>query len=48
VSALAPYSVGALADLYGIGSALALTAAFFLLGAATMYLLPETKGQELT
>ncbi len=47
VSALAPYSVGALADLYGIGSALALTAAFFLLGAATMYLLPETKGQQL-
>jgi MFS family permease len=47
VSALAPYSVGALADLYGIGSALALTAAFFLLGAATIFLLPETKGQEL-
>ena len=48
VSALAPYSVGALADLYGIGSALAVTAAFFLLGAATMFLLPETKGKELS
>ncbi len=48
VSALAPYSVGALADVYGIGSALALTAAFFLFGAATMYLLPETKGASLS
>jgi MFS family permease len=46
-SALAPYTIGALADQYGIGSALALTSAFFLLGAALMYLLPETRGAQL-
>ena len=46
-SALAPFIIGALSDIYGIGSALALTAFFFLLGAAIMFLLPETKGQEL-
>ena len=46
-SALAPFSVGALADIYGIGSALAVTAFFFLLGAGFIFLLPETKGQYL-
>jgi len=46
-SALAPYTVGALADRFGIGSALAVTAGFFLMGAAVMFLLPETKGQQL-
>jgi MFS family permease len=48
VSALAPFVVGALADRYGIGSALALTAFFFLMGAVIIFLLPETKGHELT
>lgn len=47
-SALAPFIIGALADHYGIGSALILTAFFFLLGAVTIFLLPETKGQQLT
>ena len=47
-SALAPFIIGALADNYGIGSALALTAFFFLLGAVIIFLLPETKGQQLT
>ncbi|MEK6553275.1 MAG: MFS transporter [Bacteroidota bacterium] len=47
-SALSPFVVGALADHYGIGSALALTAFFFLMGAVIIFLLPETKGQELT
>jgi MFS family permease len=47
-SALAPFVVGALADHYGIGSALALTAFFFLMGAVIIFLLPETNGQELT
>jgi MFS family permease len=47
VSALAPFSIGALADTHGIGSALAVTAAFFLAGAALMALLPETRGREL-
>jgi len=48
VSALAPWSIGALADRYGIGSALALTAAFFVAGAVLMLRLPETRGQDLT
>jgi MFS family permease len=46
-SALAPYTVGALADLYGIGSALAITSAFFLTGAGLIFSLPETRGKEL-
>jgi MFS family permease len=46
-SALAPIMIGALSDVYGIGSALALTSCFFLLGAVVMFLLPETRGQEL-
>jgi MFS family permease len=48
LSALAPFTIGALADVYGIGSALMLTSAFFLLGAVMIFLLPETKGIELT
>lgn len=46
-SAFAPYTVGMLADIYGIGSALAITSAFFLVGAVTIFSLPETLGQEL-
>ncbi len=46
-SALAPYTIGALADAWGIGSALALTSLFFLTGAGLMKLLPETKGRAL-
>ncbi len=46
-SALAPFTIGALADDYGIGSALALTSAFFLAGAGLIFLLPETRGQQL-
>jgi len=47
VSALAPFTIGALADRHGLGSALALTAAFYVAGAFLMRFLPETKGQEL-
>ena len=47
VSALAPFTIGALADRHGIGSALALTSAFYVAGALVILLLPETKGQEL-
>ncbi len=47
VSALAPFSIGAIADARGIGAALAVTAAFFALGGALIFLLPETKGQAL-
>jgi MFS family permease len=46
-SALAPFTIGKLADIYGIGSALALTAAFFLIGAMMILLLPETRGVTL-
>jgi MFS family permease len=47
-SALAPATVGVLAQVYGVGSALAMTSAFFLLAALLVLLfLPETKGAEL-
>ena len=46
-SALAPYTIGALADLHGIGTALAVTSAFFFLGGIAIFSLPETRGQEL-
>lgn len=46
-SALAPFTVGALADRYGIGSALAFTSVFFAAGGALIYLLPETRGEAL-
>jgi len=47
VSALAPYSIGVLADRSGFGVALTATAAFFLLGAALVKALPETAGRAL-
>jgi len=46
-SALAPLTIGALADRFGIGSALAVTSVFFIAGGALVYLLPETKGEDL-
>jgi len=46
--ALAPFTIGALADRFGIGSALAFTSMFFAAGGALMFLLPETRGGELT
>jgi len=47
-SALAPFAVGAIADRKGIGPALALNSAFFLLGSVLIFTLPETKNTELT
>jgi MFS family permease len=47
LSSLAPWLVGFFADRYGIGSALALNSAFFILGAAIIFTLPETKQAEL-
>jgi MFS family permease len=47
VSALAPFTIGALADRAGLGPALATTSGFFLLGAASIMLLPETRGTDL-
>jgi MFS family permease len=46
-SALAPFVVGILADRRGIGSALALTSAFFVAAALLILLLPETRGESL-
>jgi len=46
-SALAPFAIGAIADRKGIGAALALNSAFFLVGSALIFTLPETKNTEL-
>ncbi|MES1261487.1 MAG: MFS transporter [Acidobacteriota bacterium] len=43
LSSCAPWVVGFFADRYGIGASLALNSAFFLLGAALIFTLPETK-----
>jgi MFS family permease len=47
--AVAPYTIGAVATLPGIGIGLAMgtTSAFFLLGAALVFTLPDRSGQEL-
>lgn len=45
--ALAPYVIGLLAKQYTIGSGLALTSAFFVLGAVLIFFLPDTSKQEL-
>ena len=48
MSAFAPMVIGALADQHGLGTALTLTAAFFLAGGWLVYALPETRGRELS
>jgi MFS family permease len=48
LSALAPLTVGVVADRSGLGWALVLNAGYFLLAALLVFLLPETKGRELT
>jgi MFS family permease len=48
LSALAPVTLGAIADARGLGAALALTVAFFLAAAILVGYLPETKGTALT
>ena len=47
VSALAPALIGAISNVWGIGGALAVTSAFFLLGGVLVLFLPETKGEQL-
>ncbi len=47
ISALAPLSIGLLARDHGIGPALALTSAFFLLGAVLILFIPDTTGKQL-
>ncbi len=46
-SALAPFTVGSIADRSGIGAALGLNSAFFLIGAVLIFTLPETRNTEL-
>ncbi|MFI5360998.1 MAG: MFS transporter [Elusimicrobiota bacterium] len=43
-SAAAPFCIGLASDRWGIGSALAMTAGFYVAGAALMFALPETRG----
>jgi MFS family permease len=47
LSALAPFTIGALARSRGLSMAFTLTAAFFLFSAAVAFALPETKGRKL-
>jgi MFS family permease len=47
LSALAPFTIGALAKGYGLALAFYLTAGFFLFSAFTAFALPETKGKSL-
>lgn len=47
LSALAPLTVGAVADKSGLSWALVLNAGYFLVGAALVFFLPETKGRKL-
>ncbi len=49
LGALAPLTIGTLAAMpqFGIGTALALTSAFFLIGALLIYALPDTSGEPL-
>jgi len=48
LSAFAPVLIGVLADRFGIGSALAATALFYVAGAGAMLFLPETRGEALS
>jgi MFS family permease len=48
LSALAPITLGAVADKQGLAAALSLTVAFFVIAAVLVGFLPETKGRELT
>lgn len=47
LSALAPFTIGALAKTHGLSLAFYLTAAFFLFSASVAFALPETKGKPL-
>jgi MFS family permease len=47
MGAFGPYTIGVLAEKQGIGSALALTSAFFAAGAVLILWVPETRGKPL-
>lgn len=46
-SAAAPSGIGAAANRYGLGTAIAVDALFFALGGVLIWFLPETRGAEL-
>ena len=46
-SAMAPWAVGAVAEKHHLGPAQALTSILYVVGAALMLLLPETRGKAL-
>jgi MFS family permease len=48
ISAAAPFTVGALATVYGLGAALVVTSLAFLLAAALWAWIPETRGRALS
>ena len=48
MSALAPLAIGSAAQRYGLGTAIAFNSLFFLVGGGLIWLLPETRGKELT
>jgi len=47
VSALAPATIGAIADARGFGTALGTTSLFYVVAGVLILRLPETRGQEL-
>lgn len=47
ISSFAPAAIGLLAEWYGIGGALVITAVFYLLSAGAIFLVPETAGKAL-
>lgn len=47
VSAAAPLAIGSAAQTYGLGAAIAASAMFFAVGGGLIWMLPETRGQEL-
>jgi len=47
IGALAPLCIGALSSRFGVGMTLASLSVFYVLGAAVMYFIPETKGAQL-
>ena len=47
VSAVAPFAIGTYASRHGLAFAIALDSMFFAVGALLVWLLPETRGQEL-
>jgi MFS family permease len=47
VGAIAPFTIGVLAQTHGIGLSLTLTAVFYLISAFVVLLMPETVGKEL-